>query len=135
MQESLEKAMQHWKSVATVIDTPNNPQDYESLIQNMKDAIALVENQDDSPLSGLIKAMARAANEYEKDFLATQQGGALRALRYLIKLHGIKQSELKEIGSQGVVSEVLNGKRSLTLRHVKELAKRFRVSPSVFIDI
>ena len=135
MQESLERAMQHWNAVATVIDTPKNPQDYETLIQNMKDAISMVENQKESPLTGLIKVMARAANEYERQYLAAQQGGALRALRYLIKLHGIKQSELKEIGSQGVVSEVLNGKRSLTLRHVKELAKRFNVSPSVFIDI
>ena len=32
-----------------------------------------------------------------------------------------------EIGSQGVVSEVLAGKRALNLRQVKALAKRFAV--------
>ncbi|MCW9015523.1 MAG: hypothetical protein OQJ89_01020, partial [Kangiellaceae bacterium] len=110
MNDALQRAVQHWGNVAPVVDTPKSTEDYEVLLQNLRDAIELVENQTNSPLAGLIKAMARAAKEYEGNYLAERQGGALLALRYLIKLHGIKQSELKEIGSQGVVSEVLSGK-------------------------
>lgn len=134
MQEALEKAVQHWHMVSPVVDVPNTAEEHQKLLANLKDAIRLVENRANSPLSGLIDAMARAVQEYEGNLMAERQSGALQALKYLIKLHGIKQSQLKEIGSQGVVSEVLNGKRSLTLRHVRELAKRFDVSPSVFID-
>ncbi len=134
MQSALEKAVQHWNMVSPVIDTPRTPDDYEALLHNLKDALELVENNSNSPLAGLIKAIANAAQEYETELLVEQQGSALLALKYLIKLHSIKQSELKEIGSQGVVSEILNGKRSLTLRHVRELARKFKVSPSVFID-
>ena len=134
MHEALEKAVQHWGMVAPVIDTPKNPEDYETLLENLRDAMTLVENRPKSPLAGLIKAMTIAAQDYENSQMLEQQGGALLALRYLIKLHGIKQSELKEVGSQGVVSEILSGKRTLTLRHVKELAKKFKVSPNVFID-
>ncbi|TQV89045.1 helix-turn-helix domain-containing protein [Aliikangiella coralliicola] len=134
MQEALERAVQHWNMVAPVVDTPKTPEDYETLLSNLKSTMELVENRPNSPLAGLIKAMSRAAQEYEGSFLYEQQGGALLALRYLIKLHNIKQSDLKEIGSQGVVSEILNGKRSLTLRHVRELSKRFNVSPNTFID-
>ncbi|MFW0859011.1 MAG: helix-turn-helix domain-containing protein [Dehalococcoidia bacterium] len=47
--------------------------------------------------------------------------------------HGLTQSELPEIGSQGVVSEILSGKRELNVRHIHALAKRFHVSPAVFI--
>jgi HTH-type transcriptional regulator / antitoxin HigA len=134
MQESLQKAVYHWNMVAPVIDVPKSSDDYEVLLTNIKDAMELVKNNSNSPLAGLIKAMAQVAEEYEKTYLVEQQGSSLLALRYLIKLHNIKQSELKEIGSQGVVSEILNGKRSLTLRHVKELSKKFNVSPSVFIE-
>ena len=134
MQSALEKAVQHWNMVAPVIGTPRTHDDYEVLLHNLKDALELVENSPNSPLASLIKAIANAAQEYETELLVEQQGSALLALKYLIKLHNIKQSELKEIGSQGVVSEILNGKRSLTLRHVRELAKKFKVSPSVFID-
>jgi HTH-type transcriptional regulator/antitoxin HigA len=47
--------------------------------------------------------------------------------------HGLRQSDLPEVGSQGVISEILSGKRDLNLRQIRELAKRFQVSPAVFI--
>lgn len=134
MNHLLENAMQHWNMVAPAIDCPKNKQDYETLLTNIQDAIELVENRENSPLIGLIEAMANAAQKYEKNKLEALNGGAIVALKYLIKLHRIRQSELKEIGSQGVVSELLNGKRALTLRHVRELAKKFDVSPNVFVE-
>ena len=51
-----------------------------------------------------------------------------------MKTHHLRQSDLTEIGSQGVVSEILTGKRKLNLRQVKKLAKRFKVTPETFID-
>jgi len=46
--------------------------------------------------------------------------------------HSLNQSDLAEIGSQGVISEILRGKRELNTRQIRALAKRFAVSPSVF---
>ena len=54
-------------------------------------------------------------------------------LRVLLDEHGLTQSDLPEIGSQGVVSEILRGKRALNVRQIRALARRFHVSPSVFI--
>lgn len=39
----------------------------------------------------------------------------------------------QEIGSQSVVSEILNGHRQINARQAKALAQRFGVSSSVFI--
>jgi HTH-type transcriptional regulator/antitoxin HigA len=47
--------------------------------------------------------------------------------------HGLRQGDLTEVGSQGVVSEILTGKRELNLRQVRALAARFSVSPATFI--
>jgi HTH-type transcriptional regulator/antitoxin HigA len=54
-------------------------------------------------------------------------------LQFFMEEHGLAQSDLPEIGSQGVVSEILSGKRKLNLRQVRALAERFHVSPTVFI--
>jgi len=134
MQNRLQVAVQHWNMIAPVVDTPSNQQDYETLLGNIKELINLMQNKHSPEYSGLLRAMSSAAKEYETSNLKVMKGSGLHSLRYLIKLHRIKQSELKEIGSQGVVSEILNGKRSLTLRHVRELSKRFNVSPGTFID-
>ena len=47
--------------------------------------------------------------------------------------HNLTQSDLPEVGSQGVISEIIRGKRELNVRQIRALAKRFKVSPSVFI--
>jgi HTH-type transcriptional regulator/antitoxin HigA len=54
-------------------------------------------------------------------------------LKYLMEPHGVRQADLAEIGSQGVVSEILSGKRQLNLRQIRALAARFHVLPSVFL--
>jgi len=64
-----------------------------------------------------------------------QKGSGIDALKFLMEQHGLDQSDLKnEIGSQGVVSEILKGKRQLNISHIKKLAERFHVTPATFID-
>lgn len=84
-------------------------------------------------LMGLVDLVGNLISAYEQIKHPLPQATGLDALKFLIEQHNIKQSDLPEIGSQGVVSEVLNGKRSLNLRQVKALAKRFAVSPATFI--
>jgi len=40
---------------------------------------------------------------------------------------------MTEIGSQGVVFEVLSGKQVLNARQIKAIGERFGVSPAVFL--
>lgn len=57
----------------------------------------------------------------------------LEALRFLIDQRGMKQKDLvDDFGSPSIASEVLNGKRELSKRHIRRLSKRFRVSPELF---
>jgi HTH-type transcriptional regulator/antitoxin HigA len=48
--------------------------------------------------------------------------------------HGLMQMDLPEIGSQGIVSEVLAGRRKLNVRQIHALAERFGVRPGAFLD-
>ena len=50
-----------------------------------------------------------------------------------MKEHDLTQGNLPEVGSQGVVSEVLNGKRRLNVRQILALSHRFGVAPAVFL--
>jgi HTH-type transcriptional regulator / antitoxin HigA len=51
-----------------------------------------------------------------------------------MEARNIKQEELVGvIGSRGVVSEIVNGKRSISKAQAKVLGELFHVSPSLFI--
>lgn len=88
---------------------------------------------DTHPIFTLVDLVADRIRDYE-DRLHPWPNTSTPAtvLANLMQEHGIKQTELPEVGSQGVVSEVLASKRALNLRQVKALAKRFAVPIEVF---
>ncbi len=134
MNEKLQQALEHWDAVAPLIQRPESERDYETLVEQLEEAMTMGGHDTFNPMNGLIESMAHAAQQYEEKFLVNEVGSGVSALKYLMKVHKIKQSDLKEVGSQGVVSEILNGKRSLTVRHIRALARRFAVSPNTFIE-
>jgi HTH-type transcriptional regulator / antitoxin HigA len=65
--------------------------------------------------------------------LVVLKSGGAAALAFLMEEYRLRQVDLPEIGSQGVVSEMLNVRRQLNVRQIRLLAKRFNVTPAVFI--
>ncbi len=56
------------------------------------------------------------------------------ALRELMREHELKQTDMLDIfGSQGVVSQVLNGKREISKAQARRLSERFRLPVDIFI--
>jgi HTH-type transcriptional regulator/antitoxin HigA len=53
-------------------------------------------------------------------------------LAFLMEQHGLRQTDLPEIGTQSVVSEILAGKRAINLRQAKALAVRFGMPMETF---
>ena len=55
-------------------------------------------------------------------------------LQYIMECSGTRQVDLGGLlGSSGVVSEIVNGKRAMSKAQAKALGDRFKVSPSLFI--
>jgi HTH-type transcriptional regulator / antitoxin HigA len=56
-------------------------------------------------------------------------------LQHILESSGTRQADLVDlgIGSSGVVSEIVNGKRAISKEQAKKLGERFKVSPSLFI--
>ena len=53
-------------------------------------------------------------------------------LRQMMEARGLRQADMTKLGSQGVVSEILSGKKQLNVRQIGALAKRFGIPVSVF---
>jgi HTH-type transcriptional regulator/antitoxin HigA len=99
-------------------------------------AVAILDEigQDEAhPLADLAEALGLFIHSYEETHAKIRAATGPEVLRSLMEAHGLTQSELPEIGSQGVVSEILSGERELNIRQIRRPAKRFGVSPTVFI--
>lgn len=103
-------------------------------MSEMLDAL-LEETQGDEnhPAMGLVDIVGDLIEDYEDEHHPLPQTTGVQALKFLMEQHDLRQSDLSELGSQGVVSEILAGKRELNLRQVRALAERFGVSTATFI--
>jgi len=105
---------------------------YEELMGFVAEAFERFGAQDDHPIFGLVSLVAERIREYEERTAPWPLLTPHELLRALMTEHAIKQSELPEVGTQSVVSEILSGKRALNLRQVKALAQRFHLPMEVF---
>ena len=101
--------------------------------------IEMGDNQENS-LWPLFEMLSKAISHYESIIYPEtvseleKHQGPLPTLRILIDQYQLQPSELPEIGNQEVVSDILNGKRNLTLEQIQKLAKRFEIPVSLIID-
>ena len=101
---------------------------------DMLDAILDEIGEDEKhSLAELAEALGVFVEKYEAEHVRAPEAKPVTVLKFLMREHGLRQADLPEIGSQGVVSEVLAGRRELNARQIKRLAKRFGVSPAVFV--
>ena len=92
------------------------------------------EKPDDEGVEVYLKTLTELVGDYERGQFKTGAISGAEMLAYLMELQGLNQTDLSnELGGQPVVSKILKGERELNLRQVKALAKRFKVSPEVFI--
>jgi len=134
MTKTLEKTTQAWKEAKQTLSVPRSETEYDRLVSILDELLDKVGNNERHPLARLAETIATLIEAYEDEHVQMPEGNAVLVLRLLMEEHNLKQTDMKEIGSQGIVSEVLSGKRKLNTTQIKKLAKRFHVSPAVFID-
>ena len=122
-----------WPSVSKILAVPHNKKEYLNLCERLDELIDEVGNDEKHPLASLMETIGLLISKYEEENYPVKESNGITVLKELMVEHSLNQTDLKEIGSQGVVSEILNGKRELNIRQIKLLSKRFSVSPAVFI--
>ena len=135
MGTTLKTIIEHWQYIAPIVKRPENEKDYETLVSHLDTLLDMVGDDDRHLLAGLVDILSHQIGAYEAEHYQPPVAMGVAALRFLMDEHGLTQWDFKqEIGSQGVVSEILNGHRKLNLKHIKKLAERFHLSPETFID-
>lgn len=82
----------------------------------------------------LHKLLVTLIEAYETQNYPMDQSTPHEILQHILESSGTRQADLVGvIGSSGVVSEVVNGKRSISKAQAKALGDYFKVSPTLFI--
>ncbi|MEX1229622.1 MAG: helix-turn-helix domain-containing protein [Planctomycetaceae bacterium] len=127
-----ENVKEHWATVAPLL-TIRNEREYNRAVERLNELLDEVGTNERHLLYGLLDTLGTVIHAYEEEHHRLPECSGREMLQHFMAEHGLNQADLTEIGSQGVVSEILNGKRELNVRQIRALAKRFHVSPAVFV--
>jgi HTH-type transcriptional regulator/antitoxin HigA len=112
---------------------PTNEAEYDRLVELLDELTDVVRDDEIHPLAKMMDVISVLVEDYEDKHILEPEGDPISVLKYFMEEYELKQADLLELGSQGVVSEILNGKRDLNLRQIRALSERFKVPLSVFI--
>lgn len=109
-----------------------NAREYDAAVAQLNDLIDEVGDNPRDPRYRFIDTLSVLIEAYDEEHHKIPDLTGAAMLRFLMEQHGLSQGDLPEIGSQGVVSEVLRGKRELNVRQIRALSERFHLSPEAF---
>lgn len=106
--------------------------EYEEVLAKVEQ-LTFAQNKSPEQLK-LLKLLVLLVEQYENENYALEIAQPVEILLHLMESNHLRQTDLVGIiGSSGVVSEVVNGKRSISKNQAKALGKFFGVSAELFI--
>lgn len=128
-----------------------NPEKYQEILVKYQPKLIKTESENEQALAIIEELMHKKNRTPEEDelyqllillvekfehqyYLSGETANPQSILLLLMEQKGIKQADLVGIiGSKGVVSEVVNGKRNISKNQAKALAEFFHISSELFI--
>ena len=96
----------------------------------------LIDSQAGTREFDLLEVLSILADDYENKHHPILPLSPLEAIRYQMEERGLSQQDVAPyFGGKNRVSEVLNGKRGLTLKMVRDISKHLNIPPAVLLAI
>ena len=132
---TIEQIKEHFQALVAFVPLSaiRTPEQYDKAVEKLNQLLDAGGADAESPLADLANSLGSLIGDYEDSHTPRPAVSLIATLRFLMDQHRLTQSDLPEIGTQGVVSEVLSGKRELNVRQIKALMGKFHLPASVFI--
>ena len=122
----------HWIAVQPILSI-HNEEEYDIAIERLTELIDEVGVDEQHPLYDLLDTLGTVIHAYEEKHHPIPECDGVEALQFLMEEHDLDLTDFPEIGVPDAVSDILERKRELTVKNIQDLAKRFQVSPAVFV--
>jgi HTH-type transcriptional regulator/antitoxin HigA len=127
--------LEAWLLLKTLLGVTSvrTAEDHASACATVDILLEEVGDNEDHPLADLLDYLANQIRAYEGEKFEIPEAEPREILRFLMDQHGLRQEDLAGCLPQSRVSEILNGKRSISKQIAKNLARRFNVHADVFL--
>ena len=124
-----------WGKLHTLIPVfpIRTPQQYERAIETLNHLLETVGENEKHPLYDLLDTLGTLIRAYEENYCPRTEINGVDILKYLMNEQKITVNDLPELGNKAYITDLLTGKKQLTLSDAKALAQRFNLSVATFV--
>ena len=131
--KSDDKIIQELLKISSLIHIPQNDEEYDKMTNILFRLTSKVDENINHPLFPAMELLTLSIEHYDNDHFQITEADGVSILKHFMNEFDLKQKDFQdEIGSQGVVSEILRGKRQLNRKQIEKLSEKFHVSPAIF---
>jgi HTH-type transcriptional regulator/antitoxin HigA len=130
---SLKKTIRVWPEISDVLFVPHTEAEYDRAVTLLDELIDEVGEDEEHQLASLMETLGTLIEKYEDTHLSEPTGDPISSLKEFIADHNLNPVDLPELGDETTVTKILQGQRELTLPQIRALARRFGVTPAVFV--
>ena len=110
-----------------------NKKDYDSALKRIE---SLMDAKRNSPDFDELEVLSILVEKYEDEHFPVKSPDPIESIKFRMEQMGLSQSDLVPvIGSRSKVSEVLSGKRSLSVRMIRALHESLKIPAEVLIQM
>jgi HTH-type transcriptional regulator / antitoxin HigA len=110
-----------------------NEREYDMAVARLNKLVDEVGDNPKNPRYRFIDTLSVLIEAYDEEHHAIPDISGVELVKFLMEQHGLSQGDLPEVASQGVISEILRGKRELNVRQIQALAERFHLPAGAFL--
>lgn len=113
-----------------------NEAEYDRVVSLMNKLAVIPEDQVTPEQERLLDLLTLLVETYDEEHYPIPDAAPHEVIQYLMQERGLRNKDLEPaLGSRGVTSEVIGGKRKPSKTQIKKLAEFFNVPPAVFISL
>ena len=109
-----------------------NEREYDAAVAQLNQLVDEIGDNPRNPRYRFIDTLSVLIETYDEEHYRIPDASPVDLIKFLMEQHGLSQGDVPEIGSQGVVSEILRGKRELNVRQIQALSRRFHLPVGAF---
>ena len=112
--KSEDKIIQELLKISSLIHIPQNDEEYKKMTSILFKLAREVGENKDHPLFPAMELLTLSIEHYDNVHFQIVEADGVSILKHFMEEFDLKQKDFKnELGTQGVVSEILHGKRKL----------------------
>ncbi len=120
---AVQRTIKHWEHVVPYTHIPHNEKEYKKLMAFVDELMEWSRHHQDEHATSLLTLIAGNIETYENHHYRAKKISSIEMLKFLMDEHGLGQGDLPEIGSQSLVSKILNGERQLLPESLNKVAE------------